>query len=300
MCLGFRKLLTLVVLSLGLCTAGSAAAVELTTRSLPMAEDGSTSLVLRVAADPNNLPFSNDQQQGFENRIAEIVAKDLGLRLEYVWRAQRRGFFRNTLKANKADLVLGVPAGFELARPTKPIYNSSYVFVSRADRKLDVKSLDDPRLHELKVAVQLVGDDGSNPPPAHALARRNIIQNVRGYTVYGNYSKQNPAADIMAAVAKGDVDLAIVWGPLAGFFASREAAPLEITPVTPAVDGPAHLPMVYSICAGVRRGDDALFTAVQDSLERNRDKIEQVLKQYQVPLVDSQAVPLFLGEDDDD
>src|SRR5690349_2144801 len=94
------------------------------------ASDSATSRVLRVAADPNNLPFSNDTQQGFENKITELVAKELGAKLEYNWYAQRRGFFRNTLKANKADLVLGVPAGFEMARPTKPIYNSSYVFVS--------------------------------------------------------------------------------------------------------------------------------------------------------------------------
>src|SRR4051794_12192091 len=123
--------------------------------------------VLRVTADPNNLPFTNERREGFENKIAEVIARDLNADLKYTWRAQRRGFFRETLKADECDLVLGVPAGFERAMTTVPYYRSAYVFVSRKDRGLDVRSFDDPKLKALKVAVQLIGDDGVNTPPAH-------------------------------------------------------------------------------------------------------------------------------------
>jgi ABC-type amino acid transport substrate-binding protein len=128
--------------------------------------------VLRVAADPNNLPFSNQRLEGFENKLAALVAKDLGAELEYSWRAQRRGFFREMLKEGRCDLVMGVPAGFEMGLTTKPYYRSSYVFVTRKDRDLKLASLDDSALTNLTIGVQLVGDDGANPPAAHALARR--------------------------------------------------------------------------------------------------------------------------------
>src|SRR5207237_10170955 len=188
---------------------------------------------LRVCADPNNLPFSNDRGQGFENRIAELVARDLHKKLEYTWWAQRRGFIRNTLKAGACDVVVGVPASFELAATTAPYYRSSYVFVYRKDKKLSVNSFDDPVLRKLKVGVQMIGDDGANTPPAHALASRGVVENVRGYTVYGDYAQPNPPARIIDAVARGDVDVAVAWGPLAGYFARRERVPLAVVPVSP-------------------------------------------------------------------
>src|SRR3954470_23641542 len=125
---------------------------------------------VRVCADPNNLPFSNDRGEGFENEIARLVARDLGRELKYVWWAQRRGFVRNTLKAGLCDVIIGVPSSFELAETTRPYYRSSYVFVSLASRKLHLGSLDDPRLKHLRLGVQMIGDDFANSPPAHALA----------------------------------------------------------------------------------------------------------------------------------
>ena len=181
--------------------------------------------VLRVTADPNNLPFSNDRGEGFENKIAELIATDLGVKLDYSWRAQRRGFFRETLKENRADLVLGVPEHFDMALTTAPYYTSTYVFVSRHDRHLNVSSLDDPALRKLKIGVQLIGNDARNTPPVHALADRHIVDNVVGYTVYGDYTRASPPARIMDAVVNGDVDVAIVWGPLAGYFAKQESVP---------------------------------------------------------------------------
>src|SRR5689334_1124145 len=133
----------------------------------PQAVAPTTQRVIRVAADPNNLPFTNDRLEGFENRIAEVVAKDLGARVEYVWHAQRRGFFRETLKENRADLVMGAPVGFDLGLTTKPYYRSTYVFVTRKGSGLDIRSFDDPRLAKLRVGVQIIGNDGFNSPPAH-------------------------------------------------------------------------------------------------------------------------------------
>jgi mxaJ protein len=239
--------------------------------------------VLRVCADPNNLPFSNRRLQGFENEIAALLARDLGATVEYTWWAQRRGFFRNTLKAGLCDVVMGVPSSFELALATRPYYRSTYVFVSRQEGP-HPESFDDPVLHKVKVGVQLAGDDGVNPPPAHALARRGVVGNVTGYTLYGDYREPNPPARIMDAVAHGDVDVAVVWGPLAGYFAKREPVPLALTPVSPQIDLP-YLPFVFDISMGVRRGETALRDQLDAELERRQPEIDAILDRYGVPRV---------------
>jgi len=239
--------------------------------------------VLRVTADPNNLPFSNQRCEGFENKIADLIARELDMNLAYTWRAQRRGFFRETLKENRADLILGVPAHFELALTTAPYYRSSYVFVYRTDRGLDLRSLDDPALRELRVGVQMIGNDGVNTPPAHALANRGIIDNVVGYTVYGNYTEKNPPARAIDAVAKGEIDVAIVWGPLGGYFAGQEKVPLTVVPVAPAAD--PHLPFTFSIAMGVRKQDADLRDRINQVLARKHAEIDAILDQYHVPRV---------------
>lgn len=238
---------------------------------------------LRVCADPNNLPFSNLRGEGFENALARLVARDLHRELAYTWWPQRRGFVRNTLKAGVCDLVMGVPAAFELVEPTAPYYRSSYVFVSRADRHLDLRSLDDPRLHALAIGVHAIGDDYANVPPAQALARRGVVANVHGYSIYGDYSKPDPARDLIDAVARGDIDVAIAWGPLAGYFAPREPVTLEVRPVV--ASDPPDAGMTFAIAAGVRHGDGALKSEVQAVLDRRRADIAALLRRYHVPLV---------------
>lgn len=240
--------------------------------------------VLRVCADPNNLPFSNQRSEGFENKIAELLGREMNERVEYTWWAQRRGFFRNTLKSGACDLVIGVPAGFEMALTTTPYYRSTYVFVYRKDRNLRINSFDDPKLRTLKIAVQMIGDDFSNSPPAHALSNRNIITNIHGFTVYGDYTKPNPPARIVDAVENGNVDVAIVWGPLAGYFAKHAKVPLEIVPVTPQVDRP-FLPFVFDIAMGVRRGDQQLRDRLEQIIEKRRSDIDRILEEYGVPRV---------------
>jgi quinoprotein dehydrogenase-associated probable ABC transporter substrate-binding protein len=245
-----------------------------------------TSRVLKVCADPNNLPFSNERRQGFENRIAELISREMKAELRYTWWAQRRGFVRNTLNTHECDLLVGVPSSFERAGTTTPYYRSSYVFVTRHDRHLRIGSFDDPALKKLSIGVQMVGDDFTNTPPAHALSKRGIIRNVHGYSVYGDYRQPNPPARIVDAVAKGEVDVAIVWGPLAGYFAKREPVALDIAPVSPQIDLP-FLPFVFDISMGVRRGDDAFRDTLNAIIARRKPEIDSILREYGVPRLDT-------------
>jgi mxaJ protein len=240
---------------------------------------------LRISADPNNLPFTNDKLEGFENRIAALIAKDLDVKLEYNWRAQRRGFFRHAFKEREADLVLGVPAGFDLALTTTPYYRSTYVFVQRRDGGPALTSLDDPALRKLRIAVQMIGNDGVNTPPAHALADRGIVDNILGFTVYGDYRQENPPARIIDAVANGEADVAVAWGPMAAFFASRQTTkPLTITPLVPGIDR-SGLPFTFAIAMGVRKGNRDLRDKVNAILARRKVEIDGILDEYHVPRV---------------
>lgn len=238
---------------------------------------------LLVCADPNNLPFSNRAGEGFENKLVQMIGRDLGRPVQYLWWAQRRGYVRNTLKDRRCDVWPGVASGVDMLATTRPYYRSTYVFVSRADRHLDITSFDDAKLHTLTIGVQMIGDDAANTPPAHALSRRGIIQNVRGYMLYGDYSRPNPPAAIVEAVDRGDIDVAVVWGPLAGFAARRAAHPMTLTPVKPWLDGP-QLPMVYDISMGVRRDDVKLRAQLDEELERLRPRIQALLQSEGVPL----------------
>ena len=241
--------------------------------------------VLRVCADPNNLPFSNAQEQGFENRLAEMLARDMRRPLQYQWWPQRRGFLRHTIDADRCDVVLGVPAQMERLATTSPYYRSTYVFVTRRARQLGLTSLDDPRLRRLRIGVPLIGDDGANAPPAHALARRGIVTNVVGYSVLGDYRRPSPPSALVEAVARGDVDVATVWGPVAGYFAARASTPLDVRPIA-ADPRPGEWPLVFAISMGTRRDDRMLLAALDAFVERRKAAIDAVLSEYHVPRVE--------------
>jgi mxaJ protein len=241
--------------------------------------------VLRVCADPNNLPFSNRAGEGFENKLADLLASDRGARLEYTWWAQRRGFVRNTLQAGACDVVMGVPTRFEPVRTTRPYYRSTYVFAARRDRIGTLGSFDDPRLRDLRIGVQMIGDDFANTPPAHALANRGLVRNVVGYPVYGDYSQPGPLSAIVTAVDRGDIDAAVVWGPVAGYFARSSTHPLRLTAVSPASDSSA-LPFVFDISMGVRGADAALQAGLDEFIARRRPDIDRILDAYGVPRVE--------------
>jgi mxaJ protein len=240
---------------------------------------------LKVCADPNNLPFSDANGGGFENKIAAILAREMAANLSFDWWAQRRGFLRNTLRAGRCDLVLGLAAGEGPYRITPPYYRSGYVFVTRSDGSA-VASLDDAVLRTMRIGVQLIGDDGANTPPAEALARRGLASRLRGYPVYGNYAREVPSAPVVEAVEAGDVDVAVVWGPVAGYLARHATVPLTLTPVTPAVDGPM-LPMRFDVVMGVRKDDHATLAAVTAALRARGAEIDKVLADYGVPRFDA-------------
>ena len=242
----------------------------------------------RVCADPENLPFSNQRLEGFENKIADVIAKDLGATVSYIWWGQRRGFIRNTmnatLKEGRCDVMIGAPQGYDLVRTTKPYYRSTYVVVYRKDKGLQIKSLDDPILKKIKIGVHLLGEDYSNPPPVHELAKRGIVGNVIGFDTF--YSDKNPPSTIIDAVASGKIDAAIVWGPAAGYFVLHQQVPMEMVPIP---SGKGDLPFTFDISMGVKRGEDALSAQVEKALSNRRAEITRILKDYGVPLLDGKA-----------
>ena len=240
---------------------------------------------LRVCADPNNMPFSNARGEGFENHLAQMIARDRHASVSYMWWAQRRGFVRNTLNARECDLVVGTVAGMEMLATTRPYYKSTYVFVTRRERALHVRSFDDSLLRRIRIGVQLIGDDFANTPPVHALANRGIVRNVVGFPVYGNYADRSPEQRIVDAVAKGDVDVAIVWGPLAGYFAKQSPVALDVVAVSPRLDLP-YLPFVFDIAMGVRRGDSTFRKQLDEIIVSRKATIDSILRSYGVPLVD--------------
>lgn len=241
---------------------------------------------LRVCADPNNLPFSNSAEAGFENRLAAMIGEHFGQEVSYIWWAQRRGFIRNTLKAGKCDVVMGVPAGYDLVETTKPYYRSTYVFVTRQDQHLDLSSLLDTRLHHLVIGVHLIGDDGNNPPPAQALGEQGIVDNVRGYSIYGDYRQADPPARLIEAVETGEIDVAAAWGPLAGYFAQRSPVPLTVTPIQD-YERFAPQQFQFAISMGVRKGDHALRDRLNGFIDEHRSQIAALLRGYGVPLVEA-------------
>ena len=241
----------------------------------------------RICSDPENMPLSNQRLDGFENKIATLLAKDFGTTPFYIWWGQRRGFIRNTmnatLKEGRCDIVIGVPANYDLVRSTKPYYRSSYVFVYPKTRK-PITSLDDPVLKTLKIGVHLLGDDYSNPPPVHELGKRHIVDNVVGFSTF--YSAENPPSAIVDAVTAGTIDVAIVWGPLGGYYAARQKVPMAVTPIP---SGPGDLPFAFDIAMGVKKGNDALHAKLERLLVERRPEILQILRDYHVPLMERPA-----------
>jgi mxaJ protein len=238
--------------------------------------------VLRVCADPNNLPFSNNQGQGFENRIAALAAHDFGDSLQYAYALQNERFIKHTLAAGKCDVIVGVPVGMERVATTQPYYASTYVFLARKADHLAISSFADPRLRHLRVGVHLIGDEST--PPALALAREGVVDNVRGYMIDGDFSKPNPPARLVEAVGNKDVDVAALWGPFAGYFAARSPVPLAITPVR-ADRELEPLQFSFAIAMGVRSSDQAMRRRLNDFISKERATIRNILSDYRVPLV---------------
>src|SRR5216117_264207 len=239
---------------------------------------------LRVCADPYNLPFSNDRGEGFENKIANIVAQDLNATVINYWWPQRRGFLRNSILAGFCDVLISVPVGLDPVATTKPYYRSTYYFVYRADRGLALRSLDDTILKRLKIGVNMIGYDYTNTPPAHALGSRGIV----GLVGFGNFLNPDPKADhpddIIKAVAKDSIDVAIVWGPLAGYWVKRQSVPLTMVAL-PDTDAVSGMPFAFDMAMAVRHRDKALKATLDSVIERRRAEITAILDEYGVPMI---------------
>jgi quinoprotein dehydrogenase-associated probable ABC transporter substrate-binding protein len=235
---------------------------------------------LRVCADPDNLPYSQRDESGFENQIARLVAHDMGAALSYFWQEQGRGFVRKTMGAGQCDVIIGVPVGFDKVLPTRPYYRSTYVAVSRADAP-PFRGFDPAALQKRRIGVQLIGNDMAASPPGHALVRAGAVANVTGFPVYGEV----PAARRMIdALDAGQIDLALLWGPQAGYFARHARLPMRVD----LARAPAGLPVPFefAIAMGVRKGDTALRDRLDEILRRRRPEIDAILAQYQVPRAD--------------
>jgi mxaJ protein len=232
---------------------------------------------LRVCADPDALPFSNLRRQGFENRLAEMLARDLRTPIAYTWQRTGHGFVRNILNKSQCDVLLGIPSGFRAVLTTEPYYRSSYVFAARADSGSPITSFNDARLRHLRIGVQVIGEQYA--PPAQALARRGMLRNIHGFTTTGTDRDA-----ILRALLQGEIDIAVVWGPQAGYFDKLHGHVLTLTPVQPEVDVPA-LPMTFMISMGVRQRDTGLRDRLNRFIERDRRQIERLLRSYGVPLL---------------
>ncbi len=269
-----------------MCSAIRNIAVFVFCCALPVLADPAE---LRVCADPNNLPYSNQQQQGFENALAKLAASTLGMNVSYFWFPQRHKFFRNTLQAGVCDVVMEVPSGMDEASATIPYFRSTYVFVSRRDRNLRIASFDDPRLKDLRIGVHVTGENDEAMPPATALIKRGLVRNLDGYSIFGKLSEQNPGANIVRAVADKKIDVAVVWGPLGGYFAKHSSQPLQATPVCVA-PADRQLPLSFDISMGVRPDDESLRNKLNEFIVTHRSQIRRLLDAYDVPLVTSPEV----------
>jgi mxaJ protein len=237
--------------------------------------------LLRICADPDNMPLSNQKGEGFEQKIAALIGKELNAKVEYAWWPVRRGYFSRALNGRYCDIAIEAPSGLDMAAVTKPYFRSGYLFLTRKDSGLDITSLADPRLKKLKIGVNLLHSDAENTPPAMALSRYGVVGNLTGYSTF--YTDEDRPEDIVEGVANKEVDIAIVWGPLAGYFAQKSKVPLVLVPLAER-DSLSDFPFRFNIAMGVRRRDRELRDSLDALLQRKQPEIQAILKEYNVPV----------------
>jgi quinoprotein dehydrogenase-associated probable ABC transporter substrate-binding protein len=242
---------------------------------------------LRVCADPHNLPFSNEAGEGFENRIAALLAQDLGVELAYTWHPQSVGFVRNTLGAHFCDVVIGITATSELLQNTNPYYRSSYALVLRADADAKVTSLDDPQLADLRIGAV------ARTPPIDILAQEGLLKNLRPYHLIVDTRFDSPGRDMVEDVAAGEIDVGLLWGPIAGYWAKQQSVPIEVVPITGEKVG-ARLD--FRITMGLRRNEPEWKRVLNDFIAEHKAEIQAILLDYGVPLLDERGRPIKAAE----
>ena len=238
---------------------------------------------LRVCSDPASLPFSNHKQQGFENKIADLLAQDLKVPVKYTWYPDATGFLRNTLNARRCDLVMGIASGAELVLNTNPYYRSSYVIVTRRKDNLGIDQLSNPRLKTLKIGLT------AGTPPSNVIAALGLMRNVKPYPLMIDTRFDQPGKDMIDDLAKGEIDVALLWGPIAGYYAKNYGDQLTVTPL---VKEAKDARMDFYITMGVRPNEIEWKRQIDKLIKDNSDKIVAILKDYGIPLLDAQGQPL--------
>jgi mxaJ protein len=236
---------------------------------------------LRICADPDNAPYSVRDGSGFDNRIAVLLARQIGRKPVFVWARERRGFVRERFNKNACDVWMGVPVGMRSVLATTPYYRSTYVFVTRAGERLQLASFSDPKLNHRRIGLQIMEEDLS--PPSLPLIRNGHAAQLVGFESFGAH-----ATEILRAVENRKIDVAVVWGPLAGFYAGRKGG-LELKPVSPQVD--AGVPFTFALAAGVHKEDSALRDQLDEAIRAQRGNILHILTSYHVPLLPFDQVP---------
>ena len=269
-------------------TCGALGVLVLTIAFSPVDASAATLPPLKVCSDANDLPFSNERQQGFENALAKMVAADLHRDIEFVWLSEEAPYAQKKLGPEACDVTMATAGPTKLRVPTIPYYRSTYVFVSRRDRHIQIATLDDKRLTSYRIGAQIIGDDDEASPPAEQLAKLGLANNIVAYSVFGYPLGRNTSEEMVSAVARGDLDVAVVWGPAAGYFARTSPVPLEIRRIVPVAAG---LPMAFDISIGVRRGDEALRQQLNELIVRRQKEIQAIIESYGVPLLKGQIAP---------
>jgi quinoprotein dehydrogenase-associated probable ABC transporter substrate-binding protein len=235
---------------------------------------------LKVCADPSNLPFSNDKQQGFENKIADVIGTALGLKVEYTWFPQVIGFVRNTLQAHRCDLVMGTVAGDDIMQTTNPYYFTTYVMVYRSDKGLAFDGLQDPRLAGLRLGVV------SATPPSDLLVRHDLMAHAKPYQLTVDTRAESPTHQMVQDVVDGTIDVGFLWGPIAGYYRKHDELPLTLVPLK---DEPGAARMKYHIAMGVRGNEPDWRRRVNAVILKQQPQITTILREYGVPLLDEQG-----------
>ncbi|MBB5222360.1 quinoprotein dehydrogenase-associated probable ABC transporter substrate-binding protein [Amaricoccus macauensis] len=238
----------------------------------------------RVCADPANKPLSDKAGEGFENKIAELMAEHLGRELQYTWFPMAQGFVRRTLTAVECDVIMGYAQGDELVLNTNAYYTSAYVIVTRADSDLhDVTTIEDPRLKGRKIGYI------ANTPPGTHLARLGMIPDAVSYSLMVDTRLYHPNEDLLADLADGKVDAALMWGPIAGPLAKNYDDKLVVTPLIHETEAPR---LFYRITMGVRPGEDRWKRTLNSEIRKVQPEIDQILTDFGVPLLNDSGTEL--------
>ncbi len=241
--------------------------------------------VLRVCADPNNLPFSNEKGEGFENKIAEYLAKKINKELAYAFYPGATGFVRNTLNAHLCDVILGIPQGNDLVQPTNPYYRTTYAIVTRAGSELEgLTTLDDPRLKSKQHRIGLV----ANTPPGNILAKEGLMGAVKPYPLMVDTRFDSSSATMIRDLEAGEIDVALLWGPIAGYYVKNAKTKLNLAPIQET----AGTRMAFRVAFGVRHSDQIWKRDLNQFISQNKSELEKILIDYGVPLIDENGAPL--------